>query len=449
MALDLDKTRRNAERLLQQGRLQAALEEYQRLAEGSPRDLPLLNLIGDLLSRMGRDGEACSYYDKIAAEYARSGFFLKAIAILKKVLRTQPDRPETLMRVGDLYLKQKLPGEARAYLLRAADRFVAARAFREAQAAYGKLLEADPSDPLHRLRLAETMSAAGDPAGAAGALLEVADTARGGGRHAEAERIYRRVLELMPGRAEAVGGLARCLAAEGKTSEAVAALERALQSRPEASLAILLVSIEEQSGRYEEALRVLTGQFADMMPEDAFERVLRSRVERGGTEAAWVALESLVTRWTREGALDRLARLLDRLARIEPNGHLPALKRLHELRRQQADGAGMARALEDLAKAYRARSMNEEAAAIEERLKEIAPAARAEVREARRSEAPRSPSRSRPPGPSGRRRQGRSRATVCRRFPPESRPPRCPSGRRTRSSSRAGSRRPRSSRSTA
>ncbi|MBZ5640378.1 MAG: tetratricopeptide repeat protein, partial [Acidobacteriia bacterium] len=373
MALDLDKTRKNAERLLKQGRVQAALEEYQRLAEEAPRDLPLLNLVGDLLSRIGRHRDALPYYDRIAEEYSRSGFFLKAIAILKKVLRNEPDRPDVLLRVGDLYLKQKLPGEARGYLLHAADRFVAARGFREAHEVYRKLVAAEPDDPLHRLRLAETMAAGGDAAGAAGSLVEVAETARGAGRLGEAEKIYRRALDLLPGRPEALSGLARCLGAQGRAAEAVALLARALEARPEASVAVVLVALEGQAGRPAEALRLLTGRFADAMPAEAFESVVRSFAERGESAIAWAALDPLVARWTRD-APERVVALLERLAGVEPDGHLPALERLLDLRGRHADGAGMVATLVAMERAYRSRSMHAEAERIAERLRGLAPA---------------------------------------------------------------------------
>jgi tetratricopeptide (TPR) repeat protein len=386
MALDFEQTRRNAERFLKQGRVQAALEEYQRLAEETPRDLPLLNLVGDLLSRVGRHRDAAAYYERIAEEYAQSGFFLKAIAILKKVLRNEPGRADVLLRVGDLYLRQKLPGEARSYLLQAGERFVAARAFPRAYEVYLKLVEAEPGDPLHRLRLAETLAAGGDGAGASASLVAVAESARSAGRPAEAEKIFRRALELVPGGTEALAGFAHCLAAQGKASEAAALLGRALESRREVGLVVALLSIEEQAGRDDEVLRVLTGPFADGIPDDAFERVVRSFVERRKSEAAWSALDPLVARWTHE-APDRLARLLDRLARVEPDGHLPALQRLHDLQRGRADGMGVARTLEALERAYRARSMDEEAARVVERLREIAPAARTAPRPAATGEA--------------------------------------------------------------
>jgi tetratricopeptide (TPR) repeat protein len=371
MALDLENTRRNADRLLKQGRLDAAFEEYRRLAEEVPRDLPLLNLVGDLASRLGRHGEAVGFYNRVAEEYAKSGFYPKAVAILKKILRYDPDRPEVLLRIGEMYLGQKLTGEARGYLLRAAERLVASRSFPEAREVYKKLVEAEPGDPLHRLRLAETLAAAGDVAGAAASLLTAAESARSAGRSVEAEKIYRRALELAPGRTDALSGLARALAAQGKVSEASALLVRELESRPDTALAGALLSVELQAGRDDEALRVLIGRFVDGFPDEMFEQALGALLSRGKGDAFWSALDPLVKRWTRE-ATARLFRVLDRLARIEPSGHLPALERILDLQRSQADGIGATKTLGLLERAYRVRGLTDRADRVAEELREIA-----------------------------------------------------------------------------
>ena len=112
MALDREKAFKEAERLLRAGRFDAAGAELRRLAEDAPRDVLSLNRAGDLLAKFGRPGDALVYFDRVADQYASSGFFPKAVAILKKSQKLDPERPETFARLGDLYLKQKLSGEA-------------------------------------------------------------------------------------------------------------------------------------------------------------------------------------------------------------------------------------------------------------------------------------------------------------------------------------------------
>src|SRR5512138_3308681 len=84
-----------ADKLVQKGKLDQAIKEYRRALEMLPNDTNTLNRLGDLLVRVNRIPEAIEVYQKIAEHFAADGFFLKAIAIYKKVNRLDPQRTET------------------------------------------------------------------------------------------------------------------------------------------------------------------------------------------------------------------------------------------------------------------------------------------------------------------------------------------------------------------
>ena len=66
MALNRIKVLKQADKLVRQGRIDAAILEYQRLLEESPKDPTLLNKIGDLYCRAGQAHKAVSSFLKIA-----------------------------------------------------------------------------------------------------------------------------------------------------------------------------------------------------------------------------------------------------------------------------------------------------------------------------------------------------------------------------------------------
>src|SRR5258706_15190347 len=167
MALDREKTFLNAERLLKQGRTAQALDECRRLAEDAPKDLLMLNRLGDFLARGNRGADAIVYYEMIAEQFSASGFYPKAIAILKKIVKVDPNHMSAVVRLGELNLKQKLPGEARAWFLQASESYLRAREFGKARDVYEKLVAAEPDNFVHVVRLAEATAASGDaePAG--------------------------------------------------------------------------------------------------------------------------------------------------------------------------------------------------------------------------------------------------------------------------------------------
>jgi tetratricopeptide (TPR) repeat protein len=358
MALDREKTFANAERLLKQGKSSQALEECQRLAEDAPKDLLMLNRIGDLLARGDRGVEAIVYYDKIADQFSASGFYPKAIAILKKIIKVDPNRLATIVRLGELNLKQKLPGEARAWFLQAADAYLRAHDFAKARDVYEKLVAAEPDNFVHAVRLAEARAAEGDAPRAGADLVVLGGRMIAAGRTDDAERTLKRASELLPGRAEPLAGLARVHAAAGRRDEAVRLADEAWPSRPgaEAVSGDLLVLFEAlgDTGR---AVDLLGDPKSDGISDDAIEQVMRAAIGKGTADDLWSRLGSLLDRWTRAQNFARSVALLDRLARIEEGGHLRALEQLVEVRKAEGNRPAAARAIERLVRAYQSKGL--------------------------------------------------------------------------------------------
>src|SRR6202171_6111656 len=106
MAVTREQILQSAEKLLSRGKLDQALKEYLRVLEENPKDISTLNKVGDLYVRMNRPGESIPYFARIADFYSRDGFFLKAIAIYKKINKIDPARLEVYERLRDPYPQQ-------------------------------------------------------------------------------------------------------------------------------------------------------------------------------------------------------------------------------------------------------------------------------------------------------------------------------------------------------
>ena len=103
MAVQRDKVIASAEKLVAKGKIEPAIKEYERLLEDNPNDVNTLNRIGDLWVRINRNDEAVKTFGKIAEHYARDGFFLKAIAIFKKINRLDPSKLDIYAKLAELY----------------------------------------------------------------------------------------------------------------------------------------------------------------------------------------------------------------------------------------------------------------------------------------------------------------------------------------------------------
>jgi tetratricopeptide (TPR) repeat protein len=370
MALDREKTFAAAERLLKQGKAREALDECRRLAEDAPKDLLMLNRVGDLLARSGRGIDAIAYYDKIAEQFSASGFYPKAIAIIKKILKVDPQRTEALVRLGELNLKQKLPGEARAWLLQAADVYLKTREFAKAREVYEKLVQSEPDNFVHAVRLAEARAAEGDSARAGRDLIALGARMAAAGRHDDADRTFKRAIDLVPGRAEAVVGLARVHAAAGRRDEALQLADRAWSELEGAeTVAGDLFLLVEHLGDEARSAALLDDARSDGVDDDSIEQACRAAFTQGKSESFWARARVLVDRWARSRRFDRAAQLLDRLSRIEEGGHLPALERLVELRKAEGAKPTAARAIERLVRAYQGKGRAGDVPALLETLK--------------------------------------------------------------------------------
>src|SRR5512132_3821044 len=96
-----DRFVQSAEKNLSRGRLAEALADYVRLLKEYPRDVSALNKAGDLCVRMGRPADAIEHFSRIADLYTGDGFFLKAIAIYKKINKIDPTRLDIYGRLAE------------------------------------------------------------------------------------------------------------------------------------------------------------------------------------------------------------------------------------------------------------------------------------------------------------------------------------------------------------
>src|SRR5690242_11812218 len=95
----------SAEKFVQQGKLQNAIAEYEKVIKEDPRDLTVLNAIGDLYARVGQNEKAAEYFKNVGDQYAHNGFTVKAIAVYKKLTRLSSSA-DAVVKLAELYTQQ-------------------------------------------------------------------------------------------------------------------------------------------------------------------------------------------------------------------------------------------------------------------------------------------------------------------------------------------------------
>ena len=81
------ETVREAQMLIDSGRVSAAISIYQKIVESDPSDLAAISVLSDLYVKAGRTSDATEHLLRIAENYVRSGSANSASHILNKVLK--------------------------------------------------------------------------------------------------------------------------------------------------------------------------------------------------------------------------------------------------------------------------------------------------------------------------------------------------------------------------
>ena len=336
-----------AEKFVQQGKLPNAISEYEKVIKEDPKDLTVLNTIGDLYARVGNNDQAVYYFKKVGDQYAQNGFAVKAIAIYKKLTKIGPYNSEHTTKLAELYGQQGLYNDARVHYMQVADHLLKSGDNQQAARVFQKILELDPENAHTQAKLADLYTKLGKKDEARNIFYSAAETLYARGSYAAAEEAVGKVLTLDPANSNALMLRGLIAVDSGESQAAVNYLEQVsdLDSRPDGLRALLRAKLQTGSAEGVEAIA---------------EKLLNSHKDTTGmtTLAQWYATNDQVENALRlyESHAERLfsgnqAALLEALnpltARAKENpAALAILHRLMNQSGQPIDHAQNAEAIE-------------------------------------------------------------------------------------------------------
>ncbi|HEY6764772.1 MAG TPA: tetratricopeptide repeat protein [Candidatus Sulfotelmatobacter sp.] len=363
-----------AEKYVQQGKLQNAIAEYEKILKNDAKELTVNNTVGDLYARLGDLDKATHCFKAVGDAYATQGFTVKAIAMFKKISKLKPSL-ENVLKLAELYTQQGLFNDARAQYLQVADQFLKASEFENAVRIFQKILEMDPENVAMRVRLAEVYVRMGKKPEAWQIFSAAAESMRSRGSLTGAEEVLQRMLTLDPTNSYALLMQGKNLMESGDAEGAIKCLQKIgdLDSNPDGlrdllkaylqtgmlsdagTIANKLLNVHNdlsaissfadalmQAGQYENALQVYD-QHAERLLAENSERVLENlhsvighvrenpaSLEKllalfqkaGETTHVTEVCELLAHASVQSGDLARARDLYHRLATLEPQNSL-------------------------------------------------------------------------------------------------------------------------------
>src|SRR4051794_27740754 len=137
------------------------------MVEEQPRDWNTRNSLGDLYVRAGQPQKAVDEYEQIADHLFTDGFFAKAAALYKKILKIKPDEESVQLHLAEIWAKQGMLADAKGYFVAVANRRKQRGDKPGADEIIIRLGSLDPADFDARTLAAQILANTGDRIGAA------------------------------------------------------------------------------------------------------------------------------------------------------------------------------------------------------------------------------------------------------------------------------------------
>ena len=224
----------NKERLLEaarvlaeDGRIDRAIKEYEKILSVDPKDLRVKIKIAELQVRKKHINEAIKLYKEVAEQYENDSFYLKAVTIYKNILRLNPALIEINEKLAYLYQKMGLVADSvRQYEILAValeqngmwDDLLDIRQ---------RVVDLKPNDGMSRIRLAEIFQRQGMLEEALDQYELYADQLEKVGDEKKLCEVYERILPHRPENYDLLRKLVEIYYKHGEKKKAIKWLENA------------------------------------------------------------------------------------------------------------------------------------------------------------------------------------------------------------------------------
>lgn len=257
MATNKDKIRASAQKYLQKGQIDKAIREFERLIEDDPKDVRTLLKIGDLHTRLNNHAEATKVYAQVATFYSEQGFFLKAVAVYKQILKLDPNLIEVNLKLAELYHQLGLIGDAAAQYRQIAQLHEQAGKIDDSITILRKMVEIDAENIASRIKLAEMCAKQGLVDEARAEFQRAAEHLKSQHRIDDYVKVAERIVHFDPSDLKTTKELANIYVQKGDPRRALAKLQVCFKANPkDVETLSLLATAFKDLGQVQKTLSV-------------------------------------------------------------------------------------------------------------------------------------------------------------------------------------------------
>ena len=153
--LNKEKILEQARIYVDEGKFDKAISEYEKILIADPSDLRVKLRVAELYTKRKQIADAIRIYREVANAYSAEGFYLKAVTVLKNILRLNPTLLDVNQMLADLYERMGLTQDAIRQYNILATTFDQKGDGEKALEIRKKIVDLDSSSETARIKLAE------------------------------------------------------------------------------------------------------------------------------------------------------------------------------------------------------------------------------------------------------------------------------------------------------
>ena len=422
MAVDKNKVIAEATKLVQKGQFDKAIRAYEKILAEDAREVRILLKVGELQQKKGDNRAAADTFSRVADAYGEQGFFLKAVAVYKQMLKLAPEDVRVNERLAGLYQQLGILSDAMAQLQLVATAAEKAGDQKKLLDTVKRMVELDPDNVASLVKLGEVCAKQSETKTALEHFRRAAEQLKRTNRGDEYIKVAERIAFFAPDDLAVTRELADLYLAKGDTKRALAKLQHCFKADPKnvSTLSLLarafkdlgqvaktvsvyreLAHLHAEKGQAEEA-RAMWRCVLELAPNDAEALQATPLVappgQVGGPVQAAVSpspaaaaappppaagaqrtglevVAKLLTEtdvYLKYGLHQKALEHLEKVFAIDPD-HLEAREKALEIRSLRKDAAGAAAQAVQVARIASSRGLEDRARAALARLRELAP----------------------------------------------------------------------------